>query len=55
MVRISWEDRTLSGGLDDRQIFGSFLETEIPRYDSPDVPVKTDNPGSEVPFEERHV
>jgi hypothetical protein len=30
-IRISWEDRTLSGGLDDWKIIESVLETEIPK------------------------
>jgi len=38
--QIGWEDRTFSGGLDDGEIIESFLETEIPRKRSPEVPVK---------------
>jgi len=30
-IRIDWEDRTLSGGLDDGEIKESVLETEIPK------------------------
>jgi hypothetical protein len=40
LLRISWGDRTFSGGLDDGEIIESLHETEIPKDDSPDVPVK---------------
>jgi hypothetical protein len=47
---MNWEDKTLSGGLDDGQIIESVLEKEIPKEHQSRCSGKTDNPGSEIPL-----